>query len=220
MGVRTVAEIREKGYDRPGDPPRWIQSILIRTWFLLVPMVAISWYQSRKIGPMILDWTETIRKRQVEAESARKDVLSRVNATERQLSMLRALADTFEVRFEQVELVLDSVRTLQNADRAERASLEGQIDSLRGVYSRSEGEKAQKSKRLAELQARVDSLRNTIETRDHNAESLAAEVALKKAQMDRVLNPDAYRDKDALMNGPGDFPDRDARFEAKTKKQQ
>lgn len=210
MGVRSVAEIRRLHYDRPGDPPKWVRGVLERAWFVLVPLFAGIWFEAKQIEPRIKELATQLEQQRKTADNARTEVLKQATQIKTRVSALSALADTFEVRFQQVDAVLDSIRTLQSADRAERLATEHEIDSLRTVYSLSEGDKLKKSSRLALLQNRVDSLRAVITTREAETAQLEAQIEQSRDLRDRVLHPDKYRETDALVRGAGSFPDRDA----------
>ncbi len=209
MSAKTAADIRANDF-RKSEPPKWIQAVLHRTWLVLIPLIAVSWYRTNRVEPAVKELETTIAVERAAAEKVRGDILSKRKAPSTRMSMLNALADTFAVRFEQIDSVLDSVRVLQSKDFAEKAGLEAQIDSLRTVYSESEGAAAQRSQVVAALQARVDSLRGAIEARDEERVRLESEAVSNQGLVERVLYPDKFRKTTALWTGAGQFPNRDS----------
>lgn len=207
--MRTIEDIRANT-NEPKHAPRWVQWVLIRTWLVVIPIVAFNYAQSKKVEPAVHEIDQAIQKLSVERETSRLAVLGDANRLGMRISQLQALADTFQVRFDQVQAVLDSVRSVQAKDIAERNALQSEIDSLRSVYSQSSGSTVQKSERLSRLQNRVDSLHVVIEDRTRQAARLEAEASTNRDLRERVLDPHRFQDPHALVDGPGDYPNRDA----------
>jgi hypothetical protein len=125
------------------------------------------------------------------------------------MSMLRALVDTFEVRFGQVDAVADTVRKIQENDLAEIRHLEQQLDSLRAEYSIAESQTQASSESLAVLQTMVDSLNDVAAKLGEDRIPLEEAAVQDLDQADRITNPDKYRKNTALVTGAGDYPNRD-----------
>ncbi|MCC7142889.1 MAG: hypothetical protein IT349_12380 [Candidatus Eisenbacteria bacterium] len=209
MAFRSIEEIRS-GRTEAKDPPKWIQGILLRAWFLLIPMLAFSYVRDKQIEPAVAQAKKEILQERAVAENARVQTLGEATKFNLKRSQLEALSDTFAVRFGQIQSVLDSIRIIQADDFAQRRMLESERDSLLSVVSHSMGEQQTKSARLQELQVKIDALRVAIEQRETESTKLAAEARANRDLAERVLRPEQFEKITALVNGAGNYPDRDA----------
>ncbi len=209
MSFRTIDEIRS-GRSERRDPPKWIQGILVRAWFLLIPFLAFDYVKSKRIEPALQQKKQELAQEVQKAEAERVQVLSEVSRINMKKAQLGALADTFQVRFDAIQAVLDSISIIQEQDRAERTVLEAERDSLLGVVSLSMGEQQVKSARLEKLQKSLDSLRVEIEQRETEAARLAKEADANRDLAKRVLEPERFQKITALINGEGKYPSRDS----------
>lgn len=187
-----------------------VKAIFARSWFLIIPLIAVWWFEARRIDPQVKLVEEKIKAEQIEVEKVRSENLGKARKMGARISLLRAVGDTFNVRFAQLDDLMDSLRVLETTDRTEIAKLEVQAESLRMVISEAEGRSQRHSDRLMVLQARVDSLRNEIVQREDAIAELNNEITTDRDLADRILRPDAYRKNSALVTGEGDFPNRDA----------
>ena len=219
MSFRTIEEIRSGKSERK-DPPKWIQGILVRAWFLLIPFLAFDYVKSKRIEPALKQREQEIAQEVAKSEAERVQVLSEVTQINIKKAQLGALADTFQVRFADIQAVLDSIAIIQRADMAERTVLEAERDSLLRVVSLSMGEQQQKSKRLEELQSKLNTLRETIDQRETESARLEKEAAANRDLAKRVLDPEQFETITALVNGSGRYPDRDANNRQKRKESQ
>lgn len=191
-------------------PPKWLQHLLVRTWFVLIPLAAVQWYEASKVQPQAKTIEEKLAEEQAAIEKERIKTLQGLRPLDVRISQLAALSDTFDVRFAKVDATMDTVQVLLASTRMESERLQSEIDSLRTIYSIAEGRSAEYSTTLAYLTASIDSLHQVIAARSEETTVLLAEAASNRDVTDRVLNPDSYRKNSALMTGEGDFPNRDA----------
>ncbi|MBM3285769.1 MAG: hypothetical protein FJY88_00215 [Candidatus Eisenbacteria bacterium] len=195
------------GDEKPGNPI--FKAIFARSWFLVVPLIAMWWFEARKIDPMAKQIDAKIAEHRQGIEVTRTSSLAAARKMGVRISLLRAVGDTFQVRFAQMGDLLDSLRVLEGQERTEIRMLEAQAESLRAVFSEAQGKMGVFSDRLSVLQARVDSLRTLIAERGDETARLETEISTDKDLADRILRPDAYRKNSALVTGSGDFPNRD-----------
>ncbi len=205
-----LSEDREGGWGEPKEGNAFLRALFARSWFLVIPLIAVWWFEAKKIDPMakLIDQKTAEDRKGVEA--SRGKLLAEARQMGVRISLLRAVGDTFSVRFNQMGVLLDSLRILEAADRKEITALEAQSESLRGVFSEAEGKSRVHSEKLTVLQATVDSLRGLIAQREEETTKLQGEIAADKDLADRVLRPEVYRRNNALLTGEGDFPNRDA----------
>jgi hypothetical protein len=198
---------RARSFD--DQPPVLLRALSHRSWYLLIPILAIAWVTEKRIEPGEKALAQQLAEERDAAERERIETLAAARTFSVRMSMLRALVDTFEVRFGQVDAVADTVRKIQENDLAEIRRLEQQLDSLRVEYSIADAQSQATSDSLTMLQATVDSLNDL-------AAQLADErIPLEEAALsdldtaDRIKNPDKYRKNTALVTGAGDYPNRD-----------
>lgn len=177
---------------------------------LVVPLIALAWYNTRVLTPQAKKLDEEITKTRAEAEQQRTKTLSEARRVEIGMSMLAALSDTFQVRFTEIDAVIDSVTTLKQAELNDLAWMKSRADSLRKLYSSNEGRWRDAAVLLPPLQSRIDSLAKVVVGREEQLTNLEAEIRAATDSADRVLRPDLYRKNTALLTGPGNFPNRDA----------
>jgi hypothetical protein len=200
----------DEAWGERGEGNPFLRALFARSWFLVIPLIAIWWFEAKQIDPMAKQIDQKIAEDRKAVEVSRGKLLAQSRQMGVRISLLRAVGDTFTVRFGQMGVLLDSLRILEAADRKEIAGLEAQSESLRAVFSEAEGSSRTRSERLTVLQATVDSLRDLIAQREDETRKLEGEIASDKDLADRVLRPDAYRKNNALLTGEGDFPNRDA----------
>jgi hypothetical protein len=195
-------------WDDQGNRP--LKFLLQRTWVLVVPLIAIGWYQAREISPRVKAIQAEVDTQRAQVEGQRAKTLSDARRVEVGISALRALADTFEVRFAGIDALIDSVTALRNADMSDLGWLEHQADSLRVIESEATGKSDQLSRLLPPMQTKIDSLKAVIAARDEEIQKLEAERKADADLTERVLRPDLFRKNSALFTGEGDYPNRDA----------
>jgi hypothetical protein len=187
-----------------------LRFIFTRAWVLIVPLIAVGWYNARYVVPMAKRYDQQIAAIKARGDSLRTHKLTESRKVGIGLSMLRALSDTFQVRFARIDSLIDSVSVLRSQDQAEVQRLTHQGDSLRTTYSTAVGKADSLSKYLPPMQARIDSLRAAIADQTEQIRKLEAEKQADLDVADRVLNPNKYHKNSALVTGEGDFPNRDA----------
>jgi hypothetical protein len=188
----------------------FFRKILQRSWFIFIPLLGVWWFHVRDLTPQVNAVETRIEGDRFLADSARQAGLKHARKLGIQISRLDAFMDTLDVRTDQINSFMDSVRTLQRAHQEETALLESQIDSLRQVLSTAEGQSMEYSAALQMMQKQVDSLRTLIADHREEARRLEGEIQQAADLTDRILNPEKYRKNTALVAGEGDFPDRDA----------
>ena len=191
-----------------GNPA--LKFILQRSWVLIVPLIAVGWYQAREVAPRVKAVHAEMEKERAEIDMQRAKTLSDARRVEVGISALRALADTFEVRFAGIDALMDSVTALRDADLSDLRWLEKQSDSLRAVESVASGKSDELSRLLPPMQQKIDSLKAVIAARDEEIQKLEAERKADADLTERVLRPDLFRKNSALFTGEGDYPNRDA----------
>jgi chromosome segregation ATPase len=175
-----------------------------------VPLIGVGWYNARYLGPATKAAEVRIETERKTYEDQRAKTLSEARKIGVTISALRALADTFQVRFAKVDALIDSVTVLRNADQTEVTKLEGELDSLRTVYSIASGKSSELSALLPPMQARIDSLKTRIASREDSIRKLEAEKQADQKRAKEVLDPNTLRKNSALLEGKGNFPNRDA----------
>jgi hypothetical protein len=189
---------------------RTVRFILRRSWVLIVPLIAVAWYNARHVVPMQKKLDQEIAQERVRGEAERTKTLTDARKVGVGISMLEALSDTFQVRFAAIDSLIDSVAVLRAQDEVDMKTLEAQGESLRTVYSMGSGKAESLANRLPAMQARIDSLKTLIASRNEQIQTLEAQKEKDLDMADRVLHPNSYRKNSALLTGKGDFPNRDA----------
>jgi hypothetical protein len=202
---RNMDDWEDEKVDRPV-----LMILLQRSWLLLVPLIALAWYNGRVLTPQAKQLEAQIAETKAKAEEQRAKTLTDARRLDISQSALAALGDTFKVRFQGMDALIDSVTTLKKAEETDLQWLLARADSLRKVYSSTEGRWQEASVKLPPLQARIDSLTGVVAARNKLIADLEAESTTMAATADTVLNPWTYRKNTALLEGPGRFPNRDA----------
>jgi chromosome segregation ATPase len=200
------------------DPGKWekeeknkiLPALAARSWYLVVPLIAIWWFHSRTVVPAIQAVEQKMLEDRKATELVRNKTLSEARGLGVETSKLRAEADTFSVRSGQYAAVLDSVIAIQQQHITETHRLEVQSDSLRTVLSELDGRSLQYSDSLTRMQAQVDSLRTLIDGHQAEVKRLEEEIAVNRDLADRLKHPEMYRKNTALVTGKGNYPNRDA----------
>jgi hypothetical protein len=102
-----------------------------------------------------------------------------------------------------------SILTFLDADKKATVKLIAQRDSLQEVEELAMTAKQAATDTLRSLMPIVDSLEAQIVQRNDEAQRLWVEIVEQSDLADRVLRPDAYRKKSALVTGEGEYPRRD-----------
>jgi uncharacterized small protein (DUF1192 family) len=187
-----------------------LRFILQRSWVLVVPLIAVGWYQAREVSPRVKAIQADLEQKRAETDQKRTKTLSDARRVEVGISALRALADTFQVRFGGIDALMDSVATLRDKELSDLHWLQTQADSLQVVYSQASGKSDGLSGLLPPMQNKIDSLKAVIAARDEEIKKLEAERKADAELTERVLRPDLFRKNSALFTGEGDYPNRDA----------
>jgi hypothetical protein len=189
--------------------PPLLRALSLRSWYLLIPLLGIAWVTEKRIEPGEQALAQQLAEERDAAERQRIETLAEARVFGVRMSMLRALVDTFEVRFGQVDAVADTVQKIKENDLAEIRRLEQQLDSLRAEYSIAEAQTQASSESLAVLQSMVDSLNDMASKLGEDRIPLEEAALQDLDQADRITNPDKYRKNTALVTGAGDYPNRD-----------
>jgi hypothetical protein len=200
---------RYSSYDE-GERNPFVKFLAARSWFLIVPLIGLVYANAKQITPKVQKIRADIQAEEKAITAERVTVLKGGREMEVHISQLRALQDTFAVRFSGIDSLADSVNVLLAADRQATSKLQAELDSLRQVYSLAMGASQANSESLQVLSPIVDSLKAAIAVRTTEADSLDRETGTNLDLADRVLNPTKYRKNTALVTGKGDFPNRDA----------
>jgi hypothetical protein len=184
--------------------------LIARSWFLIIPLIGLVYANAKQITPKVLQIKADIAAEEKAITEERVGVLKGARELEVHISQLRALQDTFAVRFSRIDSLADSVGVLLHADRQAMDKLQAELDSLRQVYSLAVGQSQAYSESLQVLSPIVDSLKTVIAARAEETQKLEEETATNLDLADRILNPNKYRKNTALVTGKGDFPNRDA----------
>jgi hypothetical protein len=200
---------RYSSYDDSDRNPI-VKAIGARSWFLIIPLIGLVYANAKQITPKYKAIEAEIATEEKAINQERVSVLKGARELEVHISQLRALQDTFAVRFQVIDSLADSVNVLLTADRQATAKLQAELDSLQQVYSLAVGQSQAFSETLQTLSPIVDSLRTAISTRNAEATRLDEETATNADLADRVMYPNKYRKNTALVTGKGDFPNRDA----------
>lgn len=194
-----------EGFRRRGgeDAPRAIRVVAHRSWFLLIPLLAFSWVSSKKLAPRAEEIRLEMEKEAATMEQDRLQTLAGVRVINTRISQIKALSDTFQVRFDQLDSVMDSARTAAAVDRARVEVLERLLDSLRTVEANAKQREAALTDSITALDASIDSLKKAIPLVAEETRKLEAEAQANRELTDRVLNPSKYRRNSALIIGSG-----------------
>ena len=134
-------------YDRP-EGNKTLRFIMHRAWVLVVPLIAVGWYNARQVVPMAKKADQEIAAEKQKSEEQRNKTLTDARKVGVSISMLRALSDTFQVRFAKIDSLIDSVSVLRAVDTADLKKLEAEGESLRTVFSLASGKADSLSKYL------------------------------------------------------------------------
>ena len=188
----------------------FVKIISSRAWYLIIPLIGLVYANARQVTPQVQQLKKTLTTEQKALDLQRTQTLTQANPLRAHISALKALGDTFQVRFTQMDVLADSVSTLLAEDRRSEAKLQAELDSLNLVHSQAARQLAACNETLKGVGPIIDSLKAVIGVRHAETESLRAVTAQNLDLADRVLNPDKYRKNTALVTGQGDFPNRDA----------
>lgn len=199
-----------RDFDWEEERPSKSRFILQRTWVLVVPLIAVGWYQAREVAPRVKAIQADLAARRDSAETGRTKILSDARRVEVGISALRALSDTFQVRYAGIDALMDSVVALRDADLSDLRWLQSQADSLQKIYGDASGRSEELSRLLPPMQSRIDSLKAVIASREEEIRRLEEEKRADAEITERVLRPDLFRKNAALFTGEGEYPNRDA----------
>jgi hypothetical protein len=183
------------------DAPRAIQVVAHRSWFLLIPLLAFSWVSSNRLAPRAEEIRLDMEKEAAEMEQERLRTLAGVRVANTRISQMRALADTFKTRFDQLDAVMDSARAAAEVDRERIRVLQGILDSLRTVEAAAKAREAALTDSLRAFDASIDSLKRAIPLLAEQTQKLEEQAQANRELTDRVLYPTKYRRNNALIIG-------------------
>jgi chromosome segregation ATPase len=183
------------------EAPRLIREIGHRAWFFLIPLVAIFWVTSKKIEPRVHTIQEQIQQFEEETERQRLGTLAAARTVNIRISMIRALADTFQTRFDQIDAVMDSVYSAQAVHGEKIAELRSILDSLRAEQASADAAAAAAADSLVTADAVIDSLEREIPMVVAQRAELEALAEQNRDLTDRILNPNRYHRNRALIMG-------------------
>jgi hypothetical protein len=181
-----------------------------RAWLLIVPLIAIAFYNGRFLVPAVQKADSQITEIKGKLEDQREKTLSEAHRLGVGISALRALSDTFQVRYKLFDSKIDSVSKEIALNEAEVKKLEAEGESLRTIMSLATDKASKLSVLLPPMQGRIDSLKSLISTRQDLVRKLSAEQQEDLDSAKRVMRPELFRKNTALVTGQGDFPNRDA----------
>jgi hypothetical protein len=194
--------------EKPERP--YLRILLQRSWVLVVPLIALGWYSSHELAPLTKSLDAKIDSTHVVAEGQRNKTLTDARRLEANVSLLKAIDDTFAVRFSSLDSRIDSVTVQRDAEMKDYEWLNSRADSLRRTFAQTEKEWNEIAKKLPPLTSSIESLNRVIASRDSVVHMLEAAKQADADSTDRVLRPNLYRKNSALVTGAGDFPNRDA----------
>lgn len=183
--------------------------VFSRFWFLIIPLIGLVYANVRQVTPVMKAMNQTLKEEKAAMEKERTQTLTRANPIRAHISALGALGDTFQVRFAKLDSVTANLLTFLEADRRATAKLHAEIDSLTQVYTLASGQASALADTLKGLAPVVDSLQQTIATRNEESRKLWAQTTENLDLADRILNPDKYKKRSALVPGEGEYPNRD-----------
>jgi hypothetical protein len=183
--------------------------IFSRFWFLIIPLIGLVYANVRQVTPIVQDMKTQATAEKTAMELTRTQTLTRANPIRAHISAIGALGDTFQVRFAKLDSVTANLVTFLDADRKATAKLHAEIDSLAQAYTLASGEASALADTLKGLAPVVDSLQVTIASRKEQAQQLWALTTQNLDLTDRILNPDKYKKRSALVPGEGEYPNRD-----------
>ncbi len=196
-------------YDDEGGRRGFVKVLSSRSWFLIIPLIGVVWANARQVTPQVKQLKAKIAEEEKALDAQRTQTLSSANRIRTHVSALAALKDTFDVRFTRVDSLTETISTFLDADRKASAKLTSELDSLRQGYSLVAARVAAYSDTFKRLGPVLDSLAAVTAARNEETQRLWAETVANLDQTDRILKPDAYRKKNALVTGQGDYPSRD-----------
>lgn len=199
------------GSDGQDDEERrgFAKVVFSRFWFLIIPLIGLVYANVRQVTPVIQNMKKTATEEKTAMEKERTQTLTRANPIRARISAIGALGDTFQVRFAKLDSVTANLATFLDADRRATAKLHAEIDSLTQVYTLASGEASALADTLQGLAPVVDTLQATIASRKEQAQQLWAQTTQNLDLTDRILNPDKYKKRSALVPGEGEYPNRD-----------
>lgn len=187
----------------------FLKAVLARAWFLVIPLIGLVYANARQVGPQLKEAEQTISTEAKAFAKTRADSLAKATPIRAHISALAALGDTFDVRFAKIDSLTDAIAQFLQADLDAAARLRAEGDSLQQVYTSASNLAASYAESVRALQPTLDSLKALIEQRNAEAQTLWAQTAQQLDLTDRIMNPDVYRKKSALVTGQGDYPVRD-----------
>ncbi len=175
----------------------FLRAVFARAWFLVIPLIGLVYANARQVGPQLKEAKQTIA------------TLAKATPIRAHISALAALGDTFDVRFVKIDSLTDEISSFLQADLEATARLKAEKDSLQQVYTSASDLAASYAESTRTLQPTLDSLKALIEQRNAEAQGLWAQTAEQLDLTDRIMHPEVYRKKSALVTGEGDYPVRD-----------
>ena len=186
-----------------------LKVIFSRAWFLIIPLIGLVYANARQVTPQVQAVKAEIAAENKEKEKQRTATLTSVNPIRARISGLAALSDTFDVRFAKIDSLQQSIAVFLDADRKATAKLHYDIDSLQQVFDGMTAQSTVYADSLRRLGPVIDSLQQLIADRTDETQRLWVETTRSFDLTDRILNPDSYRKKSALVTGEGEYPNRD-----------
>jgi chromosome segregation ATPase len=183
--------------------------VFSRFWFLIIPLIGLVYANARQVTPVLKDMNQKAKEEKTAMEKERTQTLTRANPIRAHISALGALGDTFQVRFAKLDSVTANLSTFLEADHKATARLHTEIDSLAQIYTFASSEASALADTLKGLAPVVDSLQQTIASRREQSQQLWAQTTQNLDLTDRILNPDKYKKRSALVPGEGEYPNRD-----------
>jgi hypothetical protein len=187
----------------------FLKAVSARAWFLVIPLIGLVYANARQVGPELRTAKQTIAEEKKALEQTRTQKLSKATPLRAHVSALAALEDTFDVRFAKIDSLTEGITTFLDGDLQQTADLKAQKDSLEQVYAVASDQALAYAESTRALQPTLDSLKALIAKRNTDAQELWAQTVEQMDQVERLMNPEVYRKKNALVTGPGDYPQRD-----------
>ena len=187
----------------------FVKVVFSRFSFLIIPLIGLVYANVRQVAPVVKEANQKFAAEKAAMEKERTQTLTRANPIRARISALAALGDTFQVRYARIDSLTASIATFLDADLKATAKLHSEIDSLSQVYTVASGQASAYADSLRALAPVADSLQQTIAARREEAQSLWAATTANLDLTDRILNPDKYKKRSALVPGQGEYPNRD-----------